>query len=82
MHHFSEVDSYRPLLFILQCLSAVVQEIAPVAIVAMPISEKHHAFLGLIETVLLIVLPELVRAVCKFAPSLIGAMPKLYELFA
>lgn len=82
MHHFPEVDSYRPLLFILQWLSAVVKEIASVAIMTMSISKEHYALFGLIETVLLIILPELVRAVCEFAPSFIGTMPKLFELFA
>jgi hypothetical protein len=59
-----------------------VQEVAAVAVVAVALGEEAHALLGLVEAVLLVVLPQLVAAVGEAAAVAVGAVAELDELFA
>lgn len=59
-----------------------VDEVASFSIHAGALIEKHSTFLRLVFGVQLLVLPELMRAMCKFALLLVGAKPKFYKFFA
>jgi hypothetical protein len=58
------------------------EEIAAVAVVAVPLAEEADALFGLVETVLLIVLAQLVAAVGEAAAVAVGAVAELDVLFA
>ena len=57
-----------------------VDEVAPLAIHAVPVLDEHPAPLGLVLGVGLLVLAQLVRAVGELALPLVGAVAELHEL--
>ncbi|XP_031472479.1 uncharacterized protein LOC116244724 [Nymphaea colorata] len=59
-----------------------VYEIAALSVHARAFVEEDPAFLGLVSAVGLLVLLELMRAVCEFALLLVGAEAEFYEFFA
>ena len=59
-----------------------VQEIAAIPVRTAAFFEKHHAFLGLVQTILLVVLPEFVGTVRELALIAVGTIPELDVLFA
>ncbi len=59
-----------------------VQEVAPLAEPALAAAEESDALLGLVLAVVVVVLPELVRAMCELAAVAVGAAAFLYELLA
>ena len=61
---------------------AVMKEIAPFSIGAASVFEEPYTFFGLISVVGLVIAPELMPAVCKFAFILVGAIAILDKLFA
>lgn len=58
-----------------------VDEIASFSVHAESFGEKHSAFLGLVLGVDLLILAQLVRAMCELTLLLVGTRPEFYVFF-
>ena len=80
LEYHTEIRSFLFHFIAFSIILLPVQKVASISIWTMTIPEETNALFGLIQTILLVVLSQLMRPMCKFTLVSVGTISKFNEL--